>query len=374
MRIAVNTRLLLKGKLEGIGWFTFQTLNRIVAAHPEHSFIFIFDRPYDASFVFADNVIPVVVPPPARHPILFYCWFEWSIPYVLKKYKADMFLSPDGIGSLRTQIPSVLVMHDLAFEHYPEHLKWSHSVFMRYYSKRYARHAQQLVTVSNFSKQDIVDRYHIDPAKISVACNGAHSAYQPLSWEQREQVKKEYAQGEEYFIFAGALHPRKNVVALLKAFVLFKKRNRTNMKLVVVGRLAWNYEEVEQMRDAMPFKEDVIWVGYSDVNQLCSIIGAAYAMVYPSLFEGFGIPILESYYCDVPAIVSTTSSMPEVGGDAALYVDPMDDQSIADAMTRMYKDELLRKQLIEKAKVHRTQFTWDKAADVLWQAMLKAVE
>ena len=86
MRIAVNTRLLLKGKLEGIGWFTFQTLNRIVAAHPEHSFIFIFDRPYDASFVFADNVIPVVVPPPARHPILFYCWFEWSIPYVLKKY------------------------------------------------------------------------------------------------------------------------------------------------------------------------------------------------------------------------------------------------------------------------------------------------
>jgi len=158
MRIAVNTRLLLKGKLEGIGWFTFQTLNRIVAAHPEHSFIFIFDRPYDASFVFADNVIPVVVPPPARHPILFYCWFEWSIPYVLKKYKADLFLSPDGIGSLRTQIPSVLVMHDLAFEHYPEHLKWSHSVFMRYYSKRYARHAQQLVTVSNFSKQDIVDR------------------------------------------------------------------------------------------------------------------------------------------------------------------------------------------------------------------------
>ena len=91
MRIAVNTRLLLKGKLEGIGWFTYQTLERMVKDHPEHEFFFFFDRPYDPAFVFAPNVTPVVVHPQARHPILFYIWFEWSIPYMLRKYKIDLF-------------------------------------------------------------------------------------------------------------------------------------------------------------------------------------------------------------------------------------------------------------------------------------------
>src|SRR5690606_7224010 len=117
MRIAVNTRLLLKGKLEGIGWFTYQTLERIVKQHPEHEFIFFFDRPYDRSFVFASNVTPVVLSPQARHPVLFYLWFELGIPRLLRKYKADLFLSPDGFSSLSTKVPTCLVIHDLAFEH-----------------------------------------------------------------------------------------------------------------------------------------------------------------------------------------------------------------------------------------------------------------
>ena len=96
MRIAVNTRLLLKDKLEGIGWFTFETLKRITKNHPEHEFIFLFDRPYDKEFIFSENIIPVVIQPPARHPFLWYLFFEWSIPAALKKYKADIFISPDG--------------------------------------------------------------------------------------------------------------------------------------------------------------------------------------------------------------------------------------------------------------------------------------
>ncbi|HTN17210.1 MAG TPA: hypothetical protein VL092_05990, partial [Chitinophagaceae bacterium] len=127
MKIAVNTRLLLKGRLEGIGWFAYQTLKQLVHDHPEHEFIFIFDRPYDESFIFGDNVTPVVIGPPARHPVLFYLWLDWSVAFVLRKYKADVFLSPDGFTSLSTKVPSCLVIHDLAFEHYPEHLKKSHS-------------------------------------------------------------------------------------------------------------------------------------------------------------------------------------------------------------------------------------------------------
>ena len=126
----------------------------------------------------------------------------------------------------------------------------------------------------------------------------------------------------------------------------------------------------EHMRQSMPFKNDVKWVGYLDVEELARVIGSTYALVYPSLFEGFGIPILEALQCNVPAITSNTSSMPEVGGDAALLVDPTDYQDIADKMQLMYKDEALRSRLIAAAPAQVGKFTWDKAADRLWDSMM----
>lgn len=373
MRIAVNTRLLLKGKLEGIGWFTYQTLEHIVRQHPEHEFYFFFDRPYDPQFVFAPNVKPVVVHPQARHPILFYLWFEWSIPMMLRKYKIDLFLSTDGYASLSTKVPTCLVIHDLAFEHYPEHYVPTHRMYWRHYSPLFARKAKRIATVSTFSKNDISQRYGVSPDNIDVVYNGAHSEYRPLSDEEKVAVKEKYTNSCEYFVFAGAIHPRKNVLNLLKAFVAFKKRQPTNMKLVIVGRPAWKYDEVEEMRYLMPFKEDVRWVGYMNVDELSKVIGGAYALVYASLFEGFGIPILEALQCNVPAIVSNTSSMPEVAGEAALLVDPADPDDIAAKMHQLYKDETLRAKLISKAAVQVQKFTWQGAADRLWNCMMGCV-
>ena len=374
MRIAVNTRLLLKGKLEGIGWFTYQTLERIVKNHPEHEFFFLFDRPYDPSFIFAANVTPIVVHPQARHPILFYLWFEWSVPHILRKYKIDLFLSPDSYLSLSTKVPTCLVVHDLAFEHYPEHYVTSHRLYWRHYSPLFARKATRIATVSTYSKEDISKHYGIDQNKIDVVYNGAHDEYRILSLAEREEMKTQYADGCEYFVFAGAIHPRKNIVNLLKAFVAFKKHQRTNMKLVIAGRPAWKYEEVDEMKAQMPFKDDVKWVGYMNVDELSKLIGGSYAMVYPSLFEGFGIPILEAFQCGVPAIVSNTSSMPEVAGDAALLVDPSDPADIADKMHLMYKDEHLRGKLIANAAEQVKKFDWDSSARKLWDCMMKCVE
>lgn len=373
MRIGVNTRLLLKGKLEGIGWFTFQTISRIVKQHPEHEFVFFFDRSYDPSFVIAPNVTPVIVHPQARHPILFYTWFEWSLPFMLKKYKIDLFLSPDSYLSLRTKVPTCLVVHDLAFEHYPDHYVTSHRMYWRYFSPLFAKKAKHIATVSTYSKEDISTRYKIAPDKIDVVYNGAHPEYKPLDFDEKLAIKDKYTSGCEYFIFTGAIHPRKNIVNLLKAFIAFKKYHKTNMKLVIVGRPAWKYDEVEQMKNTMLYKEDVIWMGYMNVDELSLLMGAAYALVYASLFEGFGIPILEALQCHVPVIVSNTSSMPEVAGDAALLVDPTDAMDIADKMHQIYKDEILRSRLIEKAKLQAQKFSWQQSADKLWQCMMKCV-
>lgn len=374
MRIAVNTRLLLKGKLEGIGWYTYQTLRLLTEQHPEHEFIFLFDRPYDPSFVFGSNVQPVVIGPPARHPLLFYIWLDCSVTYALRKYKADVFLSPDGFASLTTKVPTCVVIHDLAFEHFPEHQKKSHSWYFRHFTPKFARKAKRIVTVSEYSKKDIAERYGIEPTKIDVSNNAAHVAYKPISWQEREDIKKQYTDGCEYFLFTGALHPRKNVVNLLKAFIRFKKRNGSNMKLVVVGRMAWNYAEVAEMKEEMPFKNDVIWPGYMDVAELARITAGAYALVYASLFEGFGIPIVEAYQCGVPAIVSNTSSMPEVAGSAALICDPNDYHDIADKMSQLYKDERLREQLAARTATEAARYTWQKAADVLWENIMRCAK
>jgi glycosyltransferase involved in cell wall biosynthesis len=174
-------------------------------------------------------------------------------------------------------------------------------------------------------------------------------------------------------MFAGALHPRKNIINLLRAFIAFKRRQRSNMKLVIVGRLAWNSNEIDEMRSEMPFKDEVKWVGYLNVRDLSRVTGGAYALVYASLFEGFGIPILEALQCNVPAIVSNTSSMPEVGGEAALLVDPKDHLDIAAKMEQLYKDEVLRDRLIAAAPKQVEKFNWDKTAAKLWEAVMKCV-
>ena len=125
MEIVVNTRLLLKDKLEGIGWFTYETLKRITNEHPDDHFIFLFDRNFDEEFIFADNITPLILSPPARHPLLFYIWFEYAVNSFLNKYNPDLFLSPDGYLSLKANCKQLPVIHDINFEHYPKDLSFA---------------------------------------------------------------------------------------------------------------------------------------------------------------------------------------------------------------------------------------------------------
>lgn len=371
MRIAVNTRFLLKGKLEGIGWFTREILQRMVIDHPEHEFIFFFDRPYDPQFVFASNVTPVVIPPPARHPILWYIWFEISLRRALKKYKADVFISTDGFLSLSTKVPTLLVIHDLAFEHFPEHLPFKFRYFLRRFTPRFVKKAHHIVSVSTFSKNDLIATYGTPENKISVVYNGANILYKPLRFEEKQAVKDQYAQGCEYFVFAGALHPRKNVVRLMKAFARFKAKQRSNMKLLIIGRYAWESDEIKETYEQHPFKPDVLMYNYMEVDELSRVIGAAYALTFVSIFEGFGIPILEAMQCGVPGIVSNTSSMPEVAGNSAILVDPTSIDEMADAMRTLYKDEGLRDKLREQALEQARRFSWNDSARVFYNVLEK---
>lgn len=165
MNIGVNTRVLLKGRMEGVARYIYETLSRMVKDHPEDHFFFFFDRPFDPTFVFGDNVTPVVLFPQARHPILWYIYFEWSITRALEKYKIDVFLSPDNSLSLRTKVPTVLVTHDIAYAHFPDHLPKGVLRYCQKYIPKFNRRAEQIIAVSNATKQDLISTFDIDKIK-----------------------------------------------------------------------------------------------------------------------------------------------------------------------------------------------------------------
>ena len=373
MKIAVNTQLLIKDKLEGIGWFIYETLKRITIQHPEHHFTFLFDRPFPDEFIFSGNITPIIVSPPSRHPALWYLRFEHLIPHILKKHKPDLFFSPDGWSSTNTIVKTHVVIHDLNFEHYPKDLSIANRLFFKHYFPKYANNAERIATVSEYSKKDIVDTYKILPEKIDVVYNGVNENYKPISELEKELTKQKISQKADYFLYVGALHPRKNISNLLKAFDEFKKTNSNDIKLVIVGEKYWWTNEIQRAYDGMKFKSEVIFLGAQQAAQLKNIIASAKAMLYVSKFEGFGIPILEAMQCDVPVITSNVTSMPEVAGNSAILVDPFSIDSIKNAMLQITSDEYLRKDLIEKGRIRRNNFSWDKTAQLLWKSIEKSL-
>lgn len=372
MKIAVNTRFLLKGKLEGIGRFTLEVLKKIAADHPEHDFYFFFDRPYDESFIFEKNITPVVLFPPARHPVLFYLWFEWSVSRALKKYQIDVFLSTDNFCSLSTRVPTVLVVHDVAYLHFPEQVSFTQRKYYRFFTPRFLRKASKIVAVSNYTKKDIVENFGTDFSKVSVACNGCDPIFQPISKEEKIKIQKQFSGESPYFVYVGAIHPRKNVANMIRAFDAFKKKTGSDVKFVIIGRKGWMNEDVQSALRETEFENEILFTGYVEHSILPKIIAGAMAMVYVSLFEGFGIPILEAMHCDIPVITSTRSSMPEVGGDAVLYADPDSFEEISRQMIAIFENPDLRQNLILKGRKQRLNFSWEKAAEVVYAAIESA--
>ena len=374
MKIAVNTRLLLKDKLDGIGWFTYETMRRIALQHPEVEFHFIFDRPFSKDFIPSKNVFAHIVPPPARHPVLMKLWYDVAVPLLLRRIKPDLFISPDAQCSLTTSIPQLIVIHDINFEHFPNDVPVSFRSYLSVRSKKWAHKAVRIATVSEFSKKDICETYGIEADKIDVVYNGANTLYTPVSEEVKLSTKKRFTKGEDYFVFVGSIHPRKNLQRLLPAFKAFKERTGSKMKLVIVGNAYWKNEEINAGLALFEGTEDLVMVGRLNAEELKDVVGSAMANVYVSYFEGFGIPIVEGFRAGVPVITSNVTSMPEVADGGALLVDPFSIESISEGLERIATDELLRADLVKKGTERAAFFSWDKAASALWSSIEKALK
>lgn len=373
MKVAVNTRLLLKNRLEGIGNFILESFERITKAHSDHEFIFIFDRPFDPGFISRPNITPVVIPPPARHPVLFYLWFEYSIPFILKKTKADIFVSPDGFLSLKTRVPQIAVIHDINFHHRPNDLP---SNISRYYNRnfpKFAMKANRVVTVSEFSKKDIGISFGIEQSKIDVVYNGVNARFKPLSLQEIEKIKNQYSSGTDYFFYVGSMHPRKNLENLILAYNTFRESGSTKTKLLLAGDFMFDSHIIKSIHQSSPYRNDILFLGRVSEQELTGLMGAATALTFIPFFEGFGVPLLEAMYADVPIIASEVTSLPEVCGEAALYADPASVDSIKNCMLRITQEEGLRQRLIDAGKKQREKFSWDKTANLLWSSIEQTI-
>jgi glycosyltransferase involved in cell wall biosynthesis len=368
MKIAVNTRFLLSGKMEGFGWYTYEITKRLVEQHPEYEFIFFFDRPFDPKFIFGSNVTPIVLNPPARHPVLFIYWFEFAIRKALKKVKADVFFSPDGYLSLRSKTPQISVIHDINFEHFPKDLPWSARVYLRHFFPLFAQKAEHIITVSEYSKQDIVDTYNISPQKITAIWNGASDVFVPINETEQLSIKAKYSLNKPFFLFVGSLHPRKNVRRLIEAFALFKEKTNSKHQLVIVGSSLWK-NKAYQLVVSDQIKNEIHFTGHLHLKELSKVMATADALTFVPYFEGFGIPLVEAMKCGTPILCGDKTSLPEVAGEAAIYCDPFNVNDIAQKLELISQNNDLRFQLKIAGLERGKKFNWDKSAQHVWKVI-----
>jgi glycosyltransferase involved in cell wall biosynthesis len=373
MTIAVDTRFLMDDDPAGYGSYLYESFYHITKDHPEHRFIFLFDRPYEKSSIKGENISQVIAGPAARHPLLWQFWYNIKLPGILKKHNADFFIGTDGICSLSAKTPQCLLVNDLSFLRHPAFFKRSLLLFYKRYTPRFLNKAKRIITASGFSRDIIMTHYKTAGDKIDIVPVVAREMFHALNEKEKSEVKNRLTNGIEYFLYTGPVHPRKNLLNLLKAFSIFKKRQASNWKLVLAGNFAGRNKQFMKSLETYKYREDVILAGDLQENELVNIMSSAYALVYPSLWEGSGLAILEAMHSDVPVIASGGSAMQEIAGDAALYVDPADQTDIAEKMMRLYKDENLRNQLVEKGRNVCRQYNPEQSAALLWQAIVKTV-
>lgn len=373
-KVVINTRLLQKNKLEGIGTFMDEILNRVVKNNPDVEFHFLFNKPFNQSFIYAKNVIPHLIPLPLSKMFLLKFWNNVLVPIWIKRIKADCYISMDSTLTAKLlKIPTHFTLHDINFIHRPEDLPQLVKSFYNEEVPKYLKNATKLATVSNYSKKDICNHYKISEEKVDVIYNASKDVFKPILVLDQEKIKKKYSQNKDYFLYVGSLHPRKNLKNLLLGFEEFKNTSKSELKLIVVGAELWKNSDISLTIDGLKSKHDILFLGRVSDDELNNLLASALALTFIPLFEGFGIPILEAFATNTPVITSNTTSLPEVAGEAALLVKPEDINEISNAMLTIWnngeKDNDLTQEMIRKGQERLKLFSWDESAIKFWESV-----
>lgn len=369
MTIAINTRLQQKDQPEGYATYLFELLNALTNSYPQHQFIYIFDRAYDEKLQFAKNVLPVVAGPQTNNSLRLQYWFNFKIPAVLRKHKADVFVSLEGICSMRTKKPQCLLFTDTSFLQSKPVIKKTNHRLLKKYTHAFIEKAESIAMVSNYTASTITNTYPQVNKHAPIIHPCISPIFKPLAWEEKAAVQEQHTQGKAYFLYSGAINQNSNLINLLKAFTLFKKRQKSNMLLVIAGEADAAFtNELKTYK----LRQEVLVLEKLQPEELNKITAAAYALVYPVWYADFTITALQALACEVPLIVSHTGALPAIFEDAALYVEPGNINNIADQLMHIFKDEDKLQQLVNSGKSVIKQYQPNLSATALMDTILKA--
>lgn len=350
---------------EGYEAFLFSMLGYLTEQFPQHQFLFIFDAPYDERLKFSENVLPVVAGPKTSNSLRLQYWLNYKVPAVLKKHRAAVFVSLEGLCSLRTKLPQCLL---ISYAGFLQNGNTINKIPTRFYSKNtpaFLAKAKTIATLSEQLKTTITHKYNIPAAKVTVIHPVIDSAFKPLDWEEQEIVKEKYAGGKSYFLCSA----NSNLVNLLKAFTLFKKRQKSSMLLLIAGHTDESFNNEFKL---YKLRNEVRLLGDLANTELATITASAYAVVHTSPYDDIALPALQAMQCRVPVICANTASLPNVLGEAALYFDPNNFEDIAQKMMQVFKDEDLAKYIVRAGNELIQQYQPAETARLLMDCILKA--
>lgn len=291
-------------------------------------------------------------------------WEQIVVPLRLMRRQVRLFHSPAFTCHLLKTCPIVITIHDLAYMIYPEKFVRTYRWYLRWLVPLSVRVADKIITVSQSSKNDVVRLLKVPADKVEVIYNGTDESFRVVEDPAvLDACRRKHKLPEEFIMYLGTLEPRKNIVGLIKAFHEFRRsQDHANPKLVIAGAKGWMYSDIFNLVSSCGLQDDVIFLGYVDDEDIPLLYNCARIFVYPSFYEGFGLPVLEAMACGVPVITSNTSSLPEIVGDAGIMVDPNDNAGLAAAMGRLWRDEVLRRKMITRGLARASTFSWDKTA------------
>ncbi|HLD96256.1 MAG TPA: glycosyltransferase family 1 protein [Patescibacteria group bacterium] len=295
---------------------------------------------------------------------IFYKLFKWGIRIPLELFfliRPDLYFFPNFVVYPHRRGKSVVLIHDLTFEKVPQYVARRNVEFLRKFVPPSVARADHVVVNCEFTKRELIEAYRVPAEKVTVAYPGVDpKSFYPRSAKDKEEIKRKYGINKPFLLFLGTLEPRKNVPAILKVYADLP--NRRDFNLVLAGKRGWLSEEIFRTVADLGLEEDVIFTGYVPEEDRPKLMSAAEVFVFPSFFEGFGMPVVEAQACGTPVVTSNTTSLPEAAGKGAVLVDPKNVYQLARAIEEVLSSGSLREKLVKKGLANARRFDWNESA------------
>jgi glycosyltransferase involved in cell wall biosynthesis len=369
MLIGVDASRLIHARRTGTEAYSLHLTRALIRAGGEHRFRLYTSVPIPPDLL---NGVAQVVKSRYEVRVIPFArlWTHLRLAWEVSSHSPDVLFVPSHVMPLICPVPAVVTVHDVGYLHYPE----AHRPFDRWYldwtTRRHARLAARIIADSYATREDLVHLYQTDPGRIAVVYPGRDESLGRVENTRAIQaVKARYGIRSGYLLYLGTLQPRKNLLRLVEAFACLQS-GTIDLQLVLAGKKGWLYDELFARVKSLGWEDRIVFTGYVAEDDKAALLSGASALVFPSLYEGFGMPVLEAMACGTPVLTSNISSLPEVAGDAALVVDPLDVDAIAAGMSRLIGDADLRSVLVERGYAQVEKFSWGESA----RQVLKVLE